>query len=77
MIIDIKYFGMLAEITGCSNEKFECSNTKISELKKNLINRYPGLNNVNFTIAQDQEIVNENNKITGEEVAIFPPFSGG
>ena len=77
MKLNIKYFGLIAEITTCNEETLELSIATIADLKKVLLNRYPELNTKDFQIAQNKEIVSSNTKVSGEEIAILPPFSGG
>ena len=77
MNIQIKYFGLLTEVTGCSVEVFEFEGKSIEELLKQLYIKYPTLNTKDFKVAQAEELVKESELITGEEIALLPPFSGG
>tara|TARA_R110002051_G_scaffold325808_1_gene431549 strand:+ start:24552 stop:24785 length:234 start_codon:yes stop_codon:yes gene_type:complete len=77
MQIDIKYFGMLAEITGYDSEQIESKINTVSELQNLLLDKYPDFKNKDFRIAQNQEFVSDKTKLTGEEIAILPPFAGG
>ena len=77
MKLSIKYFGLLAEITQCTEEQLVFTGTDISELRKELYAKYPLLNGKDFQIAQDQVLVNNDAKITEKEVALLPPFAGG
>ena len=77
MQLNIKYFGLIAEITRCNEETLEFSEATIADLIEVLINKYPGLNTKDFQIAQNKEIVSSNTKVSSEEIAILPPFSGG
>lgn len=77
MQLNIKYFGFIAEITRCNKETLELSNATIGQLKEVLVDRYPELNTMDFQIAQNKEIVSSNTNVSGEEIAILPPFSGG
>ena len=77
MQLNIKYFGLIAEITKCNEEVLEFSNATISDLKDVLIGKYPELKTKDFQIAQNKEIVSNNTIVSGEEIAILPPFSGG
>lgn len=77
MQIKVTYFGMLAEITKCSSERLVISGEEISALKSTLLNKYPNFLNKDFRIAQNQELVSDSTKLTGEEIAILPPFAGG
>jgi molybdopterin synthase sulfur carrier subunit len=77
MQLNIKYFGLLAEITNCNEETLEFSNTTISELLETLYNKYPELKTKDFQVAQNKEIVSNITNISGDEIALLPPFSGG
>ena len=77
MQIDIKYFGMLAEITGCDSEKVESEIQTVADLQKVLLDTYPDFKNKDFRIAQNQELVALETKLTGQEIAVLPPFAGG
>lgn len=77
MNIEIKYFGMLAEVTGCTSEILELQEVPLSGLKEVLFEKYPELKTKDFRIAQNQELVSDDTKLTGQEIAILPPFAGG
>lgn len=77
MLVEIKYFGMLAEITGCSSEQLNVSIKKIGEIKELVLDKYPDLRNKDFRMAQNHELVSDATMITGQEIAILPPFAGG
>lgn len=77
MKIEIKYFGMIAEVTRRSSEVLELSDMPISGVKEHLFAKYPELQKKNFRIAQDQELVSEETLLTGKEIALLPPFAGG
>ncbi|MDA9341492.1 MoaD/ThiS family protein [Flavobacteriaceae bacterium] len=77
MILSIKYFGLLVEITGCSEEKIEFSGKSISELKTILFQKYEMLKNKDFQIAQNNELTTNESIIIATEIALLPPFAGG
>lgn len=77
MKLNIKYFGLIAEITHCNEEIFEFSKVTISELQEALFTKYPELKTKDFQVAQNQEIVGVETIVSGEELALLPPFSGG
>lgn len=78
MYVTIKYFGQLTEITHLNEETLEVSeNSTISELLHTLHRKYTTLKTKDFQVAQNQELVNQNTKVTGQEIALLPPFSGG
>jgi len=77
MLITIKYFGQIAEITQLEEESLEVLGTRISELILVLHQKYPELKNKNFKIAQHQQLVSTETILTGKEIALLPPFAGG
>lgn len=77
MTIKIKYFGLIAEVTNKTEESIDFSANTIDAILSFLYTKYPDLKNKDFQVAQNQELVSENTKVTGEELALLPPFSGG
>ncbi|OEK08176.1 hypothetical protein A8C32_01560 [Flavivirga aquatica] len=77
MQIDIKYFGQIAEVTQQKEESLEFSGTLVSELLDILYNKYTLLKDKDFQVAQNQELVSIEAKVTGTEIALLPPFAGG
>ncbi len=77
MNLTIKYFGLISEITNCSEEQMEFSGKTILDLKEQLFQKHPILKLKDFQIAQDNELVENETEITGLEIALLPPFAGG
>ena len=77
MKIKIKYFGMLTDITSCEEEIIDFSGVLILELLEVLFIKYPNLKNKKFQVAQNNELVPVNIKISSQEIVLLPPFSGG
>lgn len=77
MQLTVKYFGLIAELTGCEIETIECSNSSVAELCEMLYIKYPELKLKDFQVAQDKAIVAKSDMVTGAEIALLPPFSGG
>ena len=77
MKITIKYFGWIAEVTQCEEEIIDFSKNLISEVIEFLKSKYPELKNKDFQVAQNQELVSFETKISGNEIALLPPFAGG
>lgn len=75
--IKVCYFGQIAEITGCTEESIGIPKGSIADLKNFLIKKYSGLETASFRIAQNQQLTIDTNIITGEEIALLPPFAGG
>ncbi|MFK5983121.1 MAG: MoaD/ThiS family protein, partial [Flavobacteriaceae bacterium] len=77
MNLTIKYFGLIAEITNCSEEQMEFLGKTVLDLKEQLFQKHPALKLKDFQIAQDNELVENETEITGIEIALLPPFAGG
>lgn len=77
MLITIKYFGQIAEVTKKNEEQLEVSGNSISELLEQLYSTYAALKNKDFQVAQNQELAELNEKLTGKDIALLPPFAGG
>ncbi|MDO5969087.1 MoaD/ThiS family protein [Flavivirga aquimarina] len=77
MLITIKYFGQIAEVTQREEESLEFSGSLISELIEYIYSKYGILKKKDFQIAQNQELVSLETKISGKEIALLPPFAGG
>ena len=77
MNVTIKYFGLLAEITDCDEEIMEFNYTLISEVLDILYIKYPTLKGKDFQVAQNNNLVSIETKLTATEIALLPPFSGG
>lgn len=77
MLVTIKYFGMLTEVTQCNEETVEFSGLFISELLDELFLKYPNLKEKQFQVAQNQELESFDSKLTSTELVLMPPFSGG
>tara|TARA_B100000575_G_scaffold287877_1_gene286939 strand:- start:1893 stop:2138 length:246 start_codon:yes stop_codon:yes gene_type:complete len=79
----IKYFAWIKDITSKDHDVIENNYPKsIDDLKKLLCNLYPDLekhiNNDILRYAINMEYTSINKKLTSkDEIAIFPPVSGG
>ena len=79
----IKYFAWIKDITNLEEEEIHSNRIKnLDELKIFIIQKYPGLNKhmkkeiLRFAINQEYVIKNINLS-NNDEIAIFPPVSGG
>jgi len=77
MTINVKYFGLIAEITACEKETILFTKSNVSEFLELLYKKYQNLENKDFQVAQNQELVTQDALITGNELALLPPFAGG
>ena len=80
----IKYFAWLKNITNTEEEKIEDKNiTDVKTLKEFLLKKYPKLNQYMkkddfICVAINLEYITNNKPINSEdEIALFPPVSGG
>jgi len=77
MNLTVKYFGLLAEVTGCSEEHIHFSEESMDQLLDTLYSKYPELKSKDFQMAYNNEIVTKGTKLSDGEIAFLPPFSGG
>lgn len=77
MMITIKYLGLIAEVTKCSEEQMAFSGRSISDLLDELFLKYPTLKSKSFQVAQNHQLVLPETQVTGTEIALLPPFAGG
>jgi molybdopterin synthase sulfur carrier subunit len=78
-MINVKYFGAVAEKTKSQGEIIPVSNVSLQELVEELDQKYD-LNSLSFSIAVNQKIVQDIEKymlISNDVVALLPPFAGG
>jgi len=77
MNIKILLFGRLTDLLGQSVLHME-DVADTDTLSRRLSGQYPGLAQINYQIAVNQEIIHGNKLLTdGVTVALMPPFSGG
>lgn len=80
MKLKVKYFGMLADFTGCGEEMVEVEDGISSLQLRELINsRYRKLTEYDFKMAVNRSLVvqNEIGLEENDEVAFLPPYAGG
>ncbi|WP_394774585.1 MoaD/ThiS family protein [Flavobacterium sp.] len=78
-MIEIKYFGAVAEKTKCEFEKVSFSEISLQELLQDLENKYQ-FESLSFSVAVNQKIVPKATSYTvktSDIVALLPPFAGG
>lgn len=82
-MIQVLYFASFRDVLGQSQETLPAEQTTIQELLENLATRGEQwrqalLDNQNLQIAVNHDIANRNAAIkAGDEVAFFPPVTGG
>ena len=78
MKINAKYFGMIAEKIGKTNETFEVNVDAQFNVKQFFENQYEGIKTMNYKIAINQSLNSHINPDLNEvEIALLPPFAGG
>ena len=78
MTVEVKYFGMIAEKIGCSQERLDLSISDDMNLRTFFESKYPVLKQSEYKIAvnhQFTDVINESSDIL--EIALLPPFAGG
>lgn len=79
-MIKVLLFAGLAEAAGCSEVRFDLEEIKVSELRLQLIERFPVMKDklALCLAAVNQDYVSEDSVVRpGDEVAFIPPVSGG
>ena len=78
MRVTLKYFGMIAESVGKSEEVLELdSDTSVQQLKDQQVQKYKMKDPEAVQIAINQDLSSDINLKDGDEVAFLPPFAGG
>lgn len=78
-MIEIKYFGAIAEKTKCTFEKVSSSEILLQDLLQDLEEKYQ-FNSLAFSVAVNQKIIPKATDYTlntNDVVALLPPFAGG
>lgn len=79
MSFQVKYFGMLAEIAGLSDEVWNAAGSlTVGQFRVQMLDKYPAMRDKKFKIAVNQKISEDFVLIeTPAEIALLPPFAGG
>ncbi|NQY06386.1 MAG: MoaD/ThiS family protein [Flavobacteriaceae bacterium] len=77
MKVTVKFFGLLSEVANCDEEVFMTDGHTVTELLQVIYRKHPKLQLQQFQIAQGNKLVTDQIKLTGELIALLPPFSGG
>ncbi len=78
-MIEVKYFGAVAEKAKCSAEVFSDFDLLLDDFIANINQKYQ-LESLSFRVAVNQKIVAETNTFelqSNDVVALLPPFAGG
>lgn len=78
MKLNVKYFGLIAEWMGRSEEQIDLWENSIAALRQQLETNCRRLSNITYQVAVNQKIASEELELgENDEVAILPPFAGG
>ena len=78
MKIKVKYFGIIAENAGRTDDVLEIDDsTTLQMLKKQQSERYNWSNIESIKVAVNQKITQTGSIRQGDEIAFLPPFAGG
>ncbi len=78
MKVNVKYFGVIAESAGKSEEVLELEQgSSVKDLKNQQIKKYQIQDAESVQIAVNQDLNNEAELKEDDEVAFLPPFAGG
>lgn len=79
MSFHVKYFGMLAEIAGMSDEIWTADRAMtVGNFRSQIMEKYPAMRDKKFKIAVNQKISEDFVPIEiPAEIALLPPFAGG
>ncbi|MBK7233980.1 MAG: MoaD/ThiS family protein [Saprospiraceae bacterium] len=76
-LIRLMCFGMLEEITGFKERQL-IGKQDTDQFRIWLNDEFPELQKIDFVIAVNRKLINQNTVLKNEdEVALLPPFSGG
>ena len=80
MIVTLKYFGLVAEVTNKSEEQLQLDQETVSiiGIQSKLESLYQGLQKTTYAVAVNQTICTTDVAIKNQDVIAFlPPFAGG
>ena len=80
MIVTLKYFGALTDITNKKEEilLLDDADLSVAFLKSKLEFDYKGFQNINYLVAINQALSKLDSKIKDQDIIAFlPPFAGG
>lgn len=78
MKINVQVFGMLTEVMGANTLEMETISKDSSEFAEELTQKYPQLANITCKWAVNNQMVEGKVRLNNNDnIAIFPPFSGG
>ncbi|MGZ5192114.1 MAG: MoaD/ThiS family protein [Flavisolibacter sp.] len=77
MEISVKAFGQIADIFGSRSLQLKNVDST-DDLRNKIENEFPELKKLNYLVAVDRNIIQNDTIISDKtEIALLPPFSGG
>ena len=74
--VKVLYFGAAKEMAGTAEEEIAAGDTKA--LRHEILKRYPAMRGLNFRMALNRVLLNEEALLKENDiVALLPPFEGG
>lgn len=78
MNIEVNYFGLLTDETGCKQEQLQVPFSTIQELNEFIQSRYNRFKELSYRIAVNSTFASEEEKYKdGDKISFLPPFAGG
>ncbi|TDE13162.1 MoaD/ThiS family protein [Dyadobacter psychrotolerans] len=79
MSVHVMYYGMLAELTGKTEESWIAGEElTVGEFRAQILDKYPAIREKKFKIAVNKQISDDLKLISDlAEIALLPPFAGG
>ena len=79
MKVSVRYFGLIAESIGKTEEVFDLiGDTTVQEFIDDISEIYPSLLDLDFKMAINNSLVDDSDLIENDsELALLPPFAGG
>lgn len=76
-MLQVRYFGQIADIVGKDSEEIEMKENS-ERLILHLIEKYPLLKKYKFQLSLNRKMINKIEPLQlNDEIALLPPFSGG
>ncbi|MCF8462045.1 MAG: MoaD/ThiS family protein [Flavobacteriales bacterium] len=78
MKLNVKYFGMIAEWAGVTEQAIPFSGRTVCDLKTQLETEHSKLKGISYQVAVNQKIASVDEELNeSNEIALLPPFAGG
>ena len=78
MKLRIRYFAMFGEAAGTDPGEMEFHGRRVADLRKVITEKYPEFERRGMLVAVNEKYADDSLELVdGDEVAVFPPVSGG